>query len=144
MQNSLESFLESADGAGQILAHARLLTKLARIYQNIALGHLGQASRLANFKSGIVVIHADNGAVAAKLRQLAPTLADAFSKKGIECNDVQIKVQAAEKGKQSKTSTQKPLSSRASHELEILRDALPDSPLRSALETLLERTPRQE
>ena len=30
------------------------------------------ASRLANFKSGTVVIHADNGAVAVKLRQMGP------------------------------------------------------------------------
>ena len=144
MQNSLETFLDSADGAGKVLAHARLLVKLARLYQEIAPAHLGQASRLANFKSGIVVIHAVNGAVATKLRQLAPTLTDGFSKRGIECNGVQIKVQAPETGKQSTTSTQKPLSARTSQALEGLRDTLPDSPLRAALATFLEHAAKQE
>ena len=137
MQKTLENYLEAADGAGKIMAHARLLIKLAHLYQQIAPSHLSQASSLANYKSGIVVIHASSGAVAAKLRQLAPTLADGFSKKGVECNGVQIKVQARESGTQSTTSTQKPLSARTERELGELRDHLPESPLRTALTNLL-------
>ena len=144
MQKSLENFLESADGAAKVLAHARLLIKLTHLYQDIAPAHLGQASHLANYKSGIIVIHANNGAVAAKLRQMAPTLADGFFKMGIECNGVQVKVQARKIDTQSRASTQKPLSSRASRELGGLRDSLPASPLRVALENLLERAAKQE
>lgn len=142
MQNSLENFLEAADGAGKVLAHAKLLIKLAHMYQELAPMHLSQASRLANYKSGIVVIHAVSGAVAAKLRQMAPTLADGFSSRGIECNGVQVKVQAHESDAQSRTSTQKPLTLWSSHELESLRDSLPDSPLREAVNQLLARSAR--
>lgn len=142
MQKSLENYLEVADGAGKVLAHARLLIKLAHLYQEIAPAHLGQASCLANYKSGIIVIHAASGAVAAKLRQLAPTLAEGFSKRGVECNGVQIKAQARENIEQSTTSTQKPLSSRACLEIEGLRDSMPASPLRLALDTLLARSSR--
>ena len=144
MQNSLENYLEAADGAGKVMAHARLLVKLTHVYQEIAPTHLGQASSLANYKSGIIVIHAVSGAVAAKLRQLAPTLAEGFSKRGIECNGVQVKVQARKINTQSRASTLKPLSSRASRTLESLRDSLPDSPLRAALETLLTHSAIQE
>ena len=144
MNYSLESYLDAADGAGKVLAHARLLMKLTQLYQEIAPAHLGQASHLANYKSGIVVIHAASGAVAAKLRQLAPTLADGFSKRGVECNGVQIKVQARKTAAQSSTSTTKPLTLRTSHTLEGLRDSLPSSPLRAALATLLERAARTE
>ena len=144
MQNSLENFLDAADGASKVLAHARLLIKLTHIYQEIAPTHLGQASSLANYKSGTIVIHAVSGAVAAKLRQLAPTLADGFSKRGIECNGVQVKVQARENIAQSTSSTQKPLSAKTSKGLEALRDSLPNSPLRAALATLLERAAKQE
>ena len=144
MQNSLENYLEAADGAGKVMAHARLLVKLTHLYQEIAPTHLGQASSLANFKSGIIVIHAVSGAVAAKLRQLAPTLAEGFSKRGIHCNGVQVKVQARKINTQSRASTLKPLSSRASRTLESLRDSLPDSPLRAALETLLTHSAIQE
>jgi len=143
MQNSLENYLEAADGASNVLAHARLLIKLTRLYQEIAPAHLGQASSLANYKSGIIVIHAVSGAVAAKLRQLAPTLADGFSKRGIECNGVQVKVQADKIVMQTRTSTQKPLSPRASREIEGLRDSLPDSPLKAALESLLAHSARE-
>ncbi len=139
MQKSLENYLEATDGAGKVLAHARLLIKLANLYQKIAPAHLSQASTLANYKSGIIVIHAASGAVAAKLRQLAPSLADGFSKKGIECNGVQVKVQAPEINTQSMTSTQKPLSIKTEQSLCELRDHLPQSPLRSALENLLAR-----
>jgi hypothetical protein len=144
MQNSLENYLEAADGAGKVMAHARLLIKLTHLYQKIAPTHLGQASRLANYKSGIIVIHAVSGAVAAKLRQLAPTLVEGFSQRGIECNGVQVKVQACKINPQSRGSTQKPLSSRTSRTLEGLRDSLPDSPLRAALETLLTHSAKQE
>ncbi len=144
MQNSLETYLESAEGAAKVIAHARLLIKLARLYQEIAPPHLGRASSLVNYKSGTVVIHASSGAVATKLRQLAPTLTDGFSKRGVECNGVQIKVQAPESSPQSTTSTIKPLTARAAGELQSLRDALPASPLRDALETLIARAAKAE
>ena len=144
MQNSLENYLQAAEGAGKVLAHARLLMKLTHLYQEIAPAHLGQASRLANYKSGIIVIHAVSGAVAAKLRQLAPTLADGFSKRGIECSGVQVKVQAYRIDIQSSTSTQKPLSRRSSREIEGLRDSLPASPLRAALDSLLAHAAKEE
>ena len=144
MQSSLENFLEAADGAGKVLAHAKLLIKLAQMYQELAPTHLSQASSLANYKSGMIVIHAVSGAVAAKLRQMAPTLADGFSKRGVECNGVQIKVQAQDFSTQSKTSTQKPLTSRTRHELEGLRDALPASSLRDAVDNLLALSARTD
>ena len=144
MNHSLESYLDAADGAGKVLAHARLLMKLTHLYQEIAPTHLGQASSLANYKSGIIVIHAASGAIAAKLRQMAPTLADGFSIRGVECNGVQIKVQARKINAQSTASTKKPLTPRTSHTLESLRDTLPNSPLRTALETLLSRSARTQ
>lgn len=144
MPNSLKDYLEAADGAGKVMAHARLLLKLTHLYREIAPAHLGQASSLANYKSGIIVIHAGSGAVAAKLRQLAPTLADGFSKRGIECSGVQVKVQAPKIVAQSRTFTANPLSERTGRELENLRDSLPQSSLREALASLLIRAAREE
>jgi hypothetical protein len=148
MKNNLENYLEAAEGAGQVMAHARLLMKLARLYAEFAPTHLGQASRVANYKAGgIIVIHANSGAVATKLRQMAPSLANEFSKCGAQCSEVQIKVQANEIQSQSRTSIQKPqkpLSKRTCLELGALAGSLPDCPLRSALELLIERAAKQE
>ena len=140
MHKSIENYLEAPDAAGKILAHARLLLKLSALYQQIAPAYLAEASHLANYKSGIIVIHANSGTIAAKLRQLGPTLADGFSRRGIECNGVQVKVQAGEKSQQSMTSTPKPLTRGACTALEALRDDLPETPLRDALKALLEHS----
>lgn len=141
---SLQNYLEAADGAGKILAHARLLGELAGVYQQIAPPHLGQASTLANYKSGIVLIHATNGAVATKLRQMAPTLVDELLRRGIECRGVQVKVQARVQRQPVRVPTQKPLSVRTGQDLTALRDSLPNSPLRGALDRLLAHAARQE
>jgi hypothetical protein len=139
MQNLLENYLEAAEGAGQVLAHAKLLMKLARLYEKIAPAHLSQTSCVANYKSGVMVIHAANSALAAKLRQMAPTLAAEFSKQGVQCNELKVKVQVREVLKKSIGCKKKPLSARTGKELAGLSNSLPDSPLRSALEHLLSR-----
>ncbi len=144
MQNSLEHYLEATDGAGRLMTHARLLVKLARLYREIAPPHLLQASTLANYKSGTIVIHAHSGAIAAKLRQLATTLTEGFSQRGIECTGVQIKVQAPDNPAQSWHATQKPLGTGAFEALEHLRDSLPDDALRQAIEHLLTHSARKE
>lgn len=144
MAARLERYLESSEGAGKVLAHAQLLVKMAAVYQTIVPAHLGQASRVANYKSGIVVLHASNGAVATKLRQMLPTLAAELSRRFLECRGVEVKVQGWHDHAEARAATQKPLSARTSQQLSDLSDSLPESPLRAALETLLARSARQE
>lgn len=144
MTHSLDRFLSSTDGAGKLMAHIGLLQKLAHIYTSAAPEHLGKASRVANYKSGTVVIHADNGAVAVKLRQMAPSLANEFSKRGVECNGVQVKVQALEIYHHSHEATGHPLPASAGRALTELAAGMPDSPLRAAIETFLKRTAKPE
>ncbi|WP_291988627.1 DciA family protein [Candidatus Accumulibacter sp. ACC007] len=144
MTDSLHNYLEGADGAGKVLAHARLLARLGGLFQEIAPPHLGQASSLANYKSGIVLIHASSGAVATKLRQMAPTLVDELLKRGVECRGLQVKVQARARAAAPHAPAPRPLSIRASEQLSALSGSLPVSPLRSALEQLLARSAREE
>ncbi|MCB1940680.1 MAG: DUF721 domain-containing protein [Candidatus Accumulibacter sp.] len=144
MADSLQNLLEAAEGTGKVLAHAKLLGKLAALYQQIAPPHLGQASALANYKSGMILIHASSGAVATKLRQLAPTLIDEFLKRGVECRGVQVKVQARDRRPAAPKPAPKPLSVATGERLTALRDSLPASPLRDALENLLARAARRE
>lgn len=146
MTNSLQDYLASADGAGKVLAHARLLTRLAKLFEEIAPRHLVQASRLANYKSGTIVIHASSGAVATKLRQLAPTLVDELSQRGVECSGLQVKVQAASRAHAwaAPAPARKVLSARTSQGLSALCRSLPDSPLRAALDRLLAHSAREE
>ncbi len=144
MTNTLERYLDNDSGAGRVMAHARLLLDLTRRFEAAAPAGLGDVARIANYKSGKVVIHADNGAVAAKIRQMSRRLCDELSKGGAECNDIEVKVQPRQIPCQSMSSLQKPLSARACGVLRSTSENLPKGPLRDALETLLERVARQE
>lgn len=76
-------------------AHAERLLRLQQVYARIAPEHLARSSQVANYKMGKVVIHAFNGAVAAKLKQLAPRLAVEFCEKACEVTGVTVRVQVA-------------------------------------------------
>lgn len=144
MYKGPEHYLDKDANAGRIMAHARLLIKLSRRFEAIAPAGLRHAARVANYKSGKIVIHADNGAVAAKIRQMSQRLCDELSKGGAECSDLEVKVQPRQLPYQSSTSTQKPLSARACGALETASRNLPGGPLKAALETLLRRAARTE
>jgi hypothetical protein len=144
MNKSIENYLAADDGAGKLMAHARLLTRLAKVFAEVAPTHLGKLGCVANYRSGLIIIHAANGAVAAKLRQLAPSLANEFCVRGYECTGVTVKVQAPEIQRQSTTSAVRPLGAGARRELAGLRERLPPCPLREALGVLLERAATEQ
>ena len=141
---SLEEFLDATDGPGNVLAHAKRLLYLNRLYDEIAPPHLHKTSRLVNYKSGVVVIHAANGATATKLRQLASTLTDGFIRRSIECSGIQVKVQPFDNEIQSGAGMQKPLSGHVFLTLGDLRETLPEGALRQAIDTLIQRSSTKE
>lgn len=137
MTNGLEHYLDNDAAASRVMAHARLLLKLAQRFEAIAPGGLGRVAHVANYKSGKIVIHADNGAVATKLRQMGQRLCDELSIEGAQCSGIEVKVQPRQIPCQSMGSTNKPLSARACGALRSTSENLPEGPLREALETLL-------
>ena len=143
MYKGPEQFLDSDTASGRFMAHARLLLKLARRFEGIAPPAFRHAARVANFKAGTVIIHTDNGAVAAKLRQMSQRLCGELSKGGTQCNVMEVKVQPRETLYQSKSSTQKPLSENACRMLQSTSEKLPKGPLRDALDSLLARAAKR-
>lgn len=139
-----EQYLDSDAAGARLMAHARLLLKLSRRFEALAPVGLRHAAYVANYKSGTVVIHTDNGAVAAKLRQLSQRLCDELSKGGTECSLMLVKVQPRQLPFRSISSTQKPLSTKAIGSLQATTAELPDGPLKGALVRLLERAARRE
>jgi hypothetical protein len=51
-------------------------------------------ARVANFRLGKLLIHAENGAVAAKIRQFGPRLASDLSNKEVKVTQIEVRVQA--------------------------------------------------
>lgn len=144
MYKGPEQYLNSDATTSRIMAHARLLQKLSRRFEAVAPAGLRHAARVANYKSGTIVIHTDNGAVAAKIRQMSQRLCNELSKGGAECSALEVKVQPRQIPYQSTSSTLKPLSGKAFGLLESTADNLPEGPLRKALKNLLERAARAE
>jgi hypothetical protein len=144
MYKGPEQYLDSDAAGARLMAHARLLLKLSRRFEALAPVGLRHAAHVANYKSGTVVIHTDNGAVAAKLRQLSQRLCDELSKGGTECSLMLVKVQPRDLPFRSISSTYKPLSTKAVDTLQATAAGLPDGPLKGALVRLLERAAKRE
>ena len=139
---SLDAYLNSAGDLARLSAHAGRLVKLQRVFEEIAPSFLAASSRVANFKLGKVVIHADSGAVAAKLRQMLPSLIDEFSLKGAEITEIQVKVQPSGVALQHKKRVvAAAVGSSAKTGLSRLAEELPaGSPLKEAVERLVKRS----
>lgn len=135
---------------GDVLANSGDLQALARQAQGLKVlelfllestpAALASASRVANLKGGTLVILAENAAVAAKLRQLAPRLLLHFRERGVEVTGIRVEVQVkTHKIKAEDDVTKRALPADAIKEFSALADALPDSSLKSAIERLVAR-----
>jgi hypothetical protein len=135
---------------GDVIANSGDLKSLARQAQRLrdleqflieALpSALASASRVANLKTGTLVVLADNAAVAAKLRQLAPRLLQHLKERGLEVTLLRVEVQVKpRKIKDEDDVTKRPLPPDAIKDFERLSESLPASPLKSAVTRLVAR-----
>jgi len=69
---------------------------LRRIYSEVVPQQLLRSSSIVNYKMQVVVIFAENNAVAAKLKLLSPRLVNDFSKRGVEVTGIRLEVQPRE------------------------------------------------
>jgi hypothetical protein len=91
---SLQEHLNSGDSMARLAAHAQRLLQFQRLLEAALPEALRPHARVANFRLGKLLIHAANGAVAAKVRQLGPSLASELSNKGAKVTQIEVRVQA--------------------------------------------------
>ncbi|QEL65994.1 hypothetical protein OTERR_25180 [Oryzomicrobium terrae] len=140
MPDFINAYFDAPNGLGRLMAHARLLNRLQSAYADAVPAYLGQASRVANYKQGIVVIHTESGGVAVKLKQLSPSLTDVFLGIGVECSGIQVRVQPGPEAPEERPRPQRALTSGARQGLGELASGMADTPLRRALESLLKHS----
>ena len=138
---SLEDCLKAYGGLARLTGHAARLLRLRRLFESAVPRPLARGARVANLKLGKLIIHADSGAVAAKLRQIIPTLVDVFHNEAAEVTGIDVKVQPSHDGRPRSTKeTNVPLGNHAKQGLTSLAERLPeDSPLRNALQHLVKQ-----
>jgi Dna[CI] antecedent, DciA len=140
----LNTFISSNPFLKTLLERSARLNEMQRIFLEAAPKPLVGFSRVAALEEGCLVIVADSGTVAAKLRQLTPRLLKKFSATFPEVTAIRVQVQVRTEA--SPTSAQlEPKGSLGKIGLESLREleqGLEASPLRSAISRMLARHAR--
>ena len=126
------AFLNQADSIAALMPQAERLIELREILSSLLPESLARRCSVANYRQGRVVIFASNGATAAKLKLMLPSLLEQFSGRATEVTGLEVLVQALESERQAieKTAT---ISPEAASELAGLSEQLPDSELKTAL-----------
>lgn len=138
---SLEDCLKAEGGLARLSDHASRLLNYQRILEAAVPRAQIRGARVANFKLGKLVLHADNAAVAAKLRQIVPTLVDVFKREAAEVTGIEIKVQPRPVKRPPPKEDRAALGERAKQGLTSLAETLPaDSPLGEALRRLVKHS----
>lgn len=139
MSQRLNSYFNASPELRQLTGKAGQLLALQQHYGQIAPASLIRYSRVLQLEGKILTLGANNGAIAAKLRQLAPELTSQFQNRGCEVTGIQVKVQVTLPAAESKV-TPPALSPAGRKRLIKLAEELPDSPLKNALQRLAKKS----
>jgi hypothetical protein len=135
----LHSYLGDSSRLQALTQQAQRLTALERTWKEIAPPPLASSATVGVLHGQTLVVFATNGATAAKLRQLLPSLVEKFQKRGFEVTAIRIEVQAPQRHAEAPRKKSAALSTTALESLAGLEQSLQASPLKDALQTLLRR-----
>lgn len=138
---SIGDWLSRQAAPEDVIRRANRLLALQRLYANCVPESLARLSEVANLKDGELLVRADNGAAAAKLKQLAPTILDKIKTNNQDVTKLTVTVRPAGQpfpgaGAQAKRAR---VPADGVHHFEALSGSLQDSPLKSALQRLAAR-----
>lgn len=89
----LSALISNTAGLSALTRTMQRLAALQRLYVVCTPPDLARASRVVGDHDGKLVIAADNGAIAAKLRQMAPRLLKNLQKQRAEVTGIRVQVQ---------------------------------------------------
>jgi len=135
--------LRSTDELKALSTRTRRLQELQKLYLRSAPRELAGSSRVKSYKAGTLCVSADNGVIAAKLKQLAPTVLNAIRENDAEITGIRIEVQVGRTPSGERLQRKKPLPLQALTEFEALRDRVEGKALKLALATLVRRHRRR-
>jgi len=131
----LNSFFKSSQELSQLTGKVRQLRLFQQHFEQIAPPSLLRASHVEHIEHTILTLAANNSAVAAKLRQLAPELVKQLNLHGCEVTGIQVRVQVS-LPRQAPAQHSPLVSPQGKQHLDRLAATLPDSPLKKALQRL--------
>jgi len=119
----------------QLTGKVQQLRAIQSQYKQIIPATLYRSSHVLRMDQGNLILSADNGSIAAKLRQMAPELIRLLQLNDCEVTGIQVKVQVTVP---LSTTCHSPssLSAQGKQQLNKLAESLNDSPLKKALTKL--------
>jgi hypothetical protein len=130
------AYLNRAEGVPALMPQAERLLELRKILASLLPDSLARRCSVANYKQGRVIVFASNGATAAKLKLMLPSLLERLSGRATEVTGLEVVVQAREEEAQVAEKSAK-MSEDALRELDRLSEQLPDSELKTALSRIV-------
>ncbi|MES1981457.1 MAG: DciA family protein [Pseudomonadota bacterium] len=134
MSQRLNSYLGTSQELQRLARQAALLRALQLLYQQLAPAALARGSHVLQLAQQTLLLAADNGAVAAKLRQIAPELTLQMQNNGYEVTGIKVRVQVTQSPPLGAPPAQ--LSAEGQQQLQDLAQKLPDSSLKNAVQRL--------
>lgn len=113
----------------------RQLMVLQSILAEVLPGNLATSANVALLKAGEMILFADNGAAAAKLRQITPRVLISLRQRGYDITGIRLQVQVSIRDNPL-PQKQISLSSEARNAIDLLSERLKASPLKTALKRL--------
>ena len=135
MSQRLNNYFSSSPELRRLAHAVKELAVLQQHYRRVAPQSLLRASRVQHFERQILTLAADNTAVAAKLRQLAPQLTEQLRQMGVEVTGIQVRVQV-NTTPQAPSGGHRRLGTTGRKQMAMLAEDLPDSPLKNAVRRL--------
>jgi len=113
----------------------RQLAALQKALAEVVPGNLATSASVALVKAGELILVADNGAVAAKLRQMAPRILASLRQRGYDITGIRLQVQVRIRDNPL-PQKQISMTAGASDAIDLLSKRLTPSPLTAALKRL--------
>jgi hypothetical protein len=138
--HSFGDLLDSTSALKALTARVRRLRELQSLYVRTAPRELASSSRVKGCRAGMLLVFADNPAVAAKLKQLAPRLLAAIRENEAEINQIRIEVQVGGRaGAGAYIPRKRPLTADTLTRFGALADSIADGALKQAISRLAAR-----
>lgn len=138
--HKIDFYINSSDSLRSFAREARRIAELQQVFLKTAPPSLTQGCCVKQLRAGILSLLAENAAIAAKLKQLAPRLLVAYQKQEFEITSIRVEVQVKEAAQDPAAGrVPKRLSAESIENLKQLAAGLEDSPLKRALASLAAR-----
>ncbi|MEO5861159.1 MAG: DciA family protein [Burkholderiales bacterium] len=141
---ALTTFIQAEPALKPLLRRLSELNYVQQIYFQIIPAPLAKLGQVGSFGDGTLIIFAENGAGAAKLKQVLPEVAEKISQQLQKTIEVRVSVQPESLIGNTKLSRhhKSPMSPESIQSFRKLADDLPPSPLKEEVALLISRQTR--